>query len=150
VGQHGSQLRMISLCAIDADYRDDPITDVGITAMAVGCPKLVTVMLGGSRTTITDRGIKELSTHCNLQTLDLMGSYGITDESLLNLGTSCPDLRSVCLVNCVSITADGIRNLIHLSCNLVKIEIGGESESGAHPLELAAIQARYKNLEVKI
>lgn len=82
--------------------RCDQWTDVGLTALAKGCPLLVCFNLDrlrGARN-ISDNSIVHISESCTqLERLFLENLPKLTDKSLLAIGQNCKHLKELCLCN---------------------------------------------------
>jgi len=73
---------------------------------------------------ITDDGLINLAKSCpNLQSINLDGCWKITDDGLIKLAQSCPNLQSINLASCKKITDDGLINLAQSCSNLQSINL---------------------------
>ena len=65
---------------------------------------------------ITDAGIESLSKGCKkLEKLNISRLDGLTDQSLRNLGTHCPQLKDIEAAGCSHFTDAGFTALAHVS-----------------------------------
>ena len=89
-------------------YKCESISDVGVSAIAQGCPLLTSIGLincGG----ISDVGVSAIARGCPLLTsIDL--SYGgrISDVGVSAIARGCPLLTSIGLINCQRISDVGV------------------------------------------
>jgi len=95
------------------------ITAATLVSIAKNCPGLSHLQLAGF--TQQQPGLKYLLTMTNLQSLSLENWGSLTDQNLINLGTSLPLLHSLDLTNCRRITTAGIKGL--LSPNPTKFQV---------------------------
>ena len=86
---------------------DDKITDKGVRAVAIGCPRLQSLNINRCNK-ITDEGIRALANGCpQLQSLDIGRCDKITDEGVRALASGCPQLQSLDITFCRTITDEG-------------------------------------------
>ena len=99
------------------------ISDEGLLAIARGCPLLQCINLQNC-VRITDVGVSALARCCpDLATINLMCCSEITDFSLSDIAQGCPHLVSINLYHCQRITDEGV-SAIALSCpSLVHINL---------------------------
>lgn len=71
------------------------MTDVGVQALASGCPRLRALGLWGL-TQLTDRAMTSLATNCKqLRTLGVFGCSGLTDGGLQRVAECLPSLTII-------------------------------------------------------
>lgn len=91
------------------------VTDVGIEAIARGCPLLADLRLDGCGS-LTDKSISILAQCCrNLHTISLTDFHLLTDTSLQVIALGCPLLVTIVVRGCVSMSEKGVNTLIR-SC----------------------------------
>ena len=84
------------------------LTDVGVSAIARGCPYLTTIVLN-SCSSITDMGISAIAQGCpHLSTISLVVCRTITDTGIFDIAEGCPRLTTISLYNCYRITDAGV------------------------------------------
>jgi hypothetical protein len=80
------------------------ITDIGLSALGLGCGQLQTINLSDCRS-ITDIGLSALGHGCGqLRMINLTNCRSITDIGLTALGQGCGQLQTINLSGCRSIT----------------------------------------------
>jgi len=84
------------------------IGDYGIKALADGCPLLTTVEL--SNTDVSDDGIVYLAEHCQLEKI-ILRYCNVTDNGIFNLIINSSRLIHINLGNCVHLTDVTVQNL---------------------------------------
>lgn len=125
------------------------VTDLGLSAIARGCPSLKVLSLWN--VSISDEGLSEIATGCHLlEKLDLSQCSGVSnkgmiaiaqncpnlieltiescskigDESLQAIGRCCPNLRSVSINDCPLVKDDGVVSLVSSASSvLTKIKL---------------------------
>jgi EIN3-binding F-box protein len=106
VGQKCSKLVDISIAY--TCITEIGVTDVGIAALARGCPQLRRFSARGCLS-ISTAGITALSHGCkDLRTIDFSMCEGIKDDSLLRITEGCPELTSFILSSSRVVTNAGI------------------------------------------
>ena len=101
VGQRCSKL-------VDISFALQNVTDIGIAALARGCPQLRSFSAHDCPSISTD-GITALSHGCKeLRTINLCECGLITDDSLFRIAEACPELTSFTLSRISSVTNAGI------------------------------------------
>jgi len=82
------------------------ITDVGVIAVANGCPNLKSINFWSCEK-ITDASVCEVVKKCrHLQSLLLGACKRITDTSVIEIARGCPHLQKLSLASCGTITDD--------------------------------------------
>lgn len=132
------------------------VTDLGVTAIAHGCPSLKTLSLW-SVSSISDKGLSEIANGChmlekldlsqcpllsnkgviaiarncpNLTELSIESCSRIGDESLQAIGRCCPKLRSVSIKDCPLVGDQGVVSLVSsASTVLTKLKLQGVNVS---------------------
>ncbi|PWA60147.1 F-box domain, cyclin-like protein [Artemisia annua] len=102
------------------------ITDNGLYQLSTAkcITNLSSISLWGM-TGITDKGVIHLISRANsLQHLNIGGTF-ITDESLLAIATSCPNLKTAVLWGCRHVTENGLIALVNNCCKLETINVWG-------------------------
>jgi hypothetical protein len=101
VGQKCSKLVYISIT-------HNIVTDIGIAALARGCPQLGSFSAHHCPS-ISTAGITDLSHGCKeLRTIDLRDCERITDDSLFRIAEGCPELKIFTLSGSEAVTNAGI------------------------------------------
>ncbi|XP_031487887.1 EIN3-binding F-box protein 1-like [Nymphaea colorata] len=131
------------------------VTDVGLTAIARGCPGIKVLSIWNV-SAITDKSLCEISEGCHqLEKLDISHCPGITDKGLLAIaercrnlssltlescplvgnsclqafGRSCVNLQSISIKDCPLVGDQGVAGLVALAANLAKIKLQGVNVS---------------------
>lgn len=102
------------------------ITDNGLYQLSIAkcITNLSSISLWGM-TGITDKGVIHLISRANsLQHLNIGGTF-ITDESLLVIATSCPNLKTAVLWGCRHVTENGLIALVNNCHKLETINVWG-------------------------
>jgi F-box and leucine-rich repeat protein 2/20 len=137
VGQKCSKLMDFSIA-----YND--VTDVGIAALARGCPQLRSFSAHGCPL-ISGDGMMALSHGCKeLRTIDLCYCGRITDDCLFRIAEGCPELTSFTLIRMDSVTNAGISCIARGCEKLVYITI--ENCRQIDDTALIAIGSSCRNL----
>jgi len=79
-----------------------------------------------------------------LQTIDLIYCR-ITDDGLINLAKSCPNLQNINLERCNLITYNGLINFIKSCPNLQEITLDGIFTT----IEIMTLKRNYRSLKIK-
>ncbi len=88
------------------------LDDLCLQEVTANCHNLKQVSLLGS-TSITDEGLKTLSTSKKLQKLKVDSNQKISDATFKALGRGCGDLRHLYMVDCQNITDQSLKSLSH-------------------------------------
>ena len=100
---------------------DTEVTDVGITALAEGCPDLTRLDANYS-TDVSDAGMTSLVNHCpKLENLTVPSTT--TDDGLQIVLTSCKSLEALKLRDCFALTVSSARTLADHGENLTELEL---------------------------
>jgi len=108
----------------------DHVTNVGLAAVALNCPKLVSLDLSGSQ--VTDEGVSLLADRCGagLTRLSLNYCKSITDWSVMRVARKSPELKLLHLR--VGTLTDNALDVIGTCCPLLtELNIGGNWEISA-------------------
>jgi hypothetical protein len=89
------------------------VTTEVLTLIATSCPHLRKVRVTNCRN-VDDQGIIAIAGPGSMLEDVSLESLGITDASLIVLGTHCLHLRSVELLSCSEVTKKGVRALTHV------------------------------------
>jgi hypothetical protein len=137
VGRYCHELRTLHVIYDGSDGNDHHITDVGVRAVLLGCPKLRETDLVHTAS-IGDELRVEIASHCNfsrlnlsnweqmsehlamealmacpnLTELDCIQCEWMTDGALAVCAQHCPLLESLSLWGCANVTSDGVRTLV--------------------------------------
>ena len=84
------------------------VSGAGVAAVARGCPRLTALDLTGSGGA-TDEALLSLR---NLRALGAGGSERVSDEGVLALAASCPDLQTLVLTNTARVSAASVDPLL--------------------------------------
>ncbi|KAJ1419272.1 Leucine-rich repeat [Sesbania bispinosa] len=132
VGMCCSKLKELDL------YRSTGVTDLGISAIASGCPDLE-MMNTSYCTSITDRALFSLSKCANLKTLEIRGCLLVTSIGLASIAMNCKQLVRLDIKKCYNIDDTGMIPLAHFSQNLRQINLSYSSVTDVGLLSLASI-----------
>lgn len=99
------------------------VTDVGLKAIARGCPSLRVLSLWNVPS-IGDEGLCEIANGCHLlEKLDLCQCPEISDKALLAIAKSCPNLTDLTIESCSKIGNEGLQAIGRSCPNLRSISI---------------------------
>jgi hypothetical protein len=96
------------------------VTDIGIKALCLGCPDIVTLDCNGCQG-INDFGAEEIKNLKKLESLNLSSCDFITDEAIVEIAKGCLDLRIVNLNNMDMVTKTSVAVLARFCTKLVKL-----------------------------
>lgn len=96
------------------------VTDIGIKALCLGCPGLVTLDCNGCQG-INDFGAKEIRNLKQLESLNLSSCDFITDDAIVEIARGCLQLRVVNLNNMDMVTKASVAVLTRYCTKLVKL-----------------------------
>ncbi|KAF5456732.1 hypothetical protein F2P56_026179 [Juglans regia] len=98
------------------------VTDVGLKAIARGCPSLKSLSLWNVPS-IGDEGLFEIANRCHLlEKLDLCQCPEVSDKAVLAIAKNCPNLTDLTLESC-SIGNEGLQAIGRCCSNLKSISI---------------------------
>lgn len=99
------------------------VTDVGLRAIARGCPSLKVLSLWNVPS-IGDEGLCEIAKGCNLlEKLDLSQCPEISDRALIAVAKNCPNLTDLTIESCSKIGNEGLQAIGRCCSNLKSISI---------------------------
>lgn len=99
------------------------VTDVGLRAIARGCPSLKVLSLWNVPS-IGDEGLCEIAKGCNLlEKLDLSQCPEISDRALTAVAKHCPNLADLTIESCSKIGNEGLQAIGRCCPNLKSISI---------------------------
>ncbi|CAL0323173.1 unnamed protein product [Lupinus luteus] len=109
--------------SIRGSNSDRGVTNLGLKAVARGCPSLKTLSIW-SVATIGDGGLIEIASGCQqLEKLDLCRCPTISDKALIAVATNCPNLTELLLESCPNIGNEGLEAIGKCCSNLRSISI---------------------------
>jgi F-box and leucine-rich repeat protein 2/20 len=104
------------------------VTDIGIAAIARGCPKLRS-FYARVCPSISSASIMALSQGCkDLRSITLLDCRLITDESLFRIAEGCPDLLSFTLSSNISVSNTSLSSIAECCTKLTSITINDCSQ----------------------
>lgn len=111
------------LCAFTL-HGSPSVTDVGLAALAAKCPNLAVVRLPAAGA--TDAAVISLARKCRrLSTIDFSAT-ALSDEAVVGLARECPELVSLRLERCDELTDSAVEHLISHACAcVVDVEVSG-------------------------
>lgn len=119
LGENCCNLYELSFCTGNGTA----VTDVGITALADGCPDIVHLYLPGT-SGITDAGMAAVGKHClNLEFF--CPPSNISDTGLEIVLKSCKVLDTISLKHCSALTVASARTLATHGANLIHLRLMG-------------------------
>ncbi|KAJ9184026.1 hypothetical protein P3X46_007810 [Hevea brasiliensis] len=99
------------------------VTNVGLRAIARGCPSLRALSLW-NLPVVGDEGLYEIANGCHmLEKLDLCGCPAISDKGLLAIARNCPNLTDLTIESCSNIGNEGLQSVGRCCTNLKSISI---------------------------
>ncbi|CAL9771710.1 unnamed protein product [Musa acuminata subsp. burmannicoides] len=99
------------------------VTDVGLSAIAHGCPSLRVLSLW-KVPLITDAGLSEIADGCPLlEKIDLCQCPQISDKGLIAVAQKCPNLTSLTIESCSSIHNEGLQAIGRCCPNLKSVTV---------------------------
>lgn len=100
-----------------------PVTDLGLSAVAHGCPAL-RVLSVWNAPLVGDRGLAEIAAGCPmLEKIDLCGCSMVTDKGLIAIAEKCPNLTVVSVDSCSGIANEGLQAIGRLCPKLNSVTI---------------------------
>lgn len=100
--------------------RSTGVTDVGISAIAGGCPDLE-ILNTSYCTSITDKALISLSKCSKLKTLEIRGCILVTSIGLAAIAMNCRQLTRLDIKKCYDIDDSGMIPLAHFSKTLRQV-----------------------------
>ncbi|QCD80692.1 EIN3-binding F-box protein [Vigna unguiculata] len=124
------------------------VTDLGLYAVAHGCPSLRSLSLWDV-SSIGDEGLSQIAKGCHmLEKLDLSHCSSITNKGLIAIAEGCPNLTTLNMESCPNIGNEGLQALAKLCPKLQSISIKDCPLVGDHGvsnlLSLASNLSRVK------
>ncbi|KAJ8480186.1 hypothetical protein OPV22_023913 [Ensete ventricosum] len=99
------------------------VTDVGLSAIAHGCPSLRVLSLW-KVPLITDAGLSEIADGCPLlEKIDLCECPQISDKGLIAVAQKCPNLTSLTIESCSSVRNEGLQAIGRCCSNLKSVAV---------------------------
>ncbi|KAE8056370.1 hypothetical protein FH972_013148 [Carpinus fangiana] len=99
------------------------VTDVGLRAIARGCPSLRVLSLW-NLSSVGDEGLCEIANGCHLlEKLELCQCPEITDNALLAVAKHCPNLTDLTIESCSKMGNEGLQAIGRCCHNLKSISI---------------------------
>lgn len=99
------------------------VTNVGLSAVAHGCPSLRSLSLWDV-SNVGDEGLSEIAKGCHmLEKLDLCRASSITNKSLIAIAEGCPNLTTLNIESCPKIGNEGLQAIAKFCPNLQSISI---------------------------
>ncbi|XP_020238573.1 EIN3-binding F-box protein 1 [Cajanus cajan] len=127
--------------SIRGSNSDRGVTNVGLKAIAHGCPSLK-IFSVWDVATINDEGLIEIASGCHqLEKLDLCKCPKISDKALIAVAKNCPNLTELSIESCPSIGNEGLIAIGKSCPNLRSISIkdcSGVGDQGISGLLSAA------------
>ena len=100
--------------------RSMEITDLGITAIAHGCPGLEMINMSYCKA-VTDASLISMSKCVKLNTFECRGCPLITSLGIAAVAVGCKHLTKLDIKKCVNINDFGVLPLVHFSHNLKEV-----------------------------
>lgn len=101
-------------------FRSVEITDLGIAAVACGCPRLEMINVAYCKD-ITDNSLRSLSKCLRLNTLEIRGCFHISSMGLSAIAVGCKQLTKLDIKKCHNIDDSGMLPLAHFSQKLRQV-----------------------------
>ncbi|CAL1359190.1 unnamed protein product [Linum trigynum] len=99
------------------------VTDLGLSAIARGCPSLRTLSLWNVPM-VSDKGLSAIAKECHsIEKLDLCHCPSITDEGLAAIAGNCPNLSSLSIESCSRIGNAGLQAVAKFCPKLQSLSI---------------------------
>ncbi|XP_010555012.1 PREDICTED: EIN3-binding F-box protein 2-like [Tarenaya hassleriana] len=126
------------------------VTDVGLRAIACGCPSLRVLSLW-NLPSVGDSGLYEIAQSCPaLEKLDLSRCPGITDKGLAAIADNCPNLIDLTIDSCSGLGNEGLKAIARCCTNLRSISIRNCSQIGDQGVAFLLAQAAGSLNKVKL
>ncbi|XP_039124565.1 EIN3-binding F-box protein 1-like [Dioscorea cayenensis subsp. rotundata] len=101
------------------------VTDVGLAAIAHGCPTLTALSMWDVPF-VTDEGLSEIADGCPmLEKLDLCQCPLISDKGLIAVAQKCHNLKSLSIQSCSKVGNEGLQAIGRRCSQLLSISING-------------------------
>lgn len=129
---------------------DSKVTDVGLEAVAHGCPSLRVLSLW-NLPAVGDMGLSEMAKSCPMiEKLDLSRCPGITDSGLVAIAENCVNLSDVTIDSCSGVGNEGLRAIARRCTNLRSISIRSCPRIGDQGVAFLLAQAGSYLTKVKL
>jgi EIN3-binding F-box protein len=126
------------------------VTDVGLRAIARGCPSLRVLSLW-NLSSVGDEGLCEIANGCHqLEKLELCQCSEITDKALLAVAKHCPNLTDLTIESCSKIGNEGLQAIGRCCPNLKSISIKDCPLLGDHGVASLLASTSYVLTKVKL
>ncbi|XVF68431.1 hypothetical protein PTKIN_Ptkin11bG0002300 [Pterospermum kingtungense] len=140
VGSHCSMLKELDL------YRSMAISDMGIAAIADGCPALEMINMAYNDK-ITDYSLISLSKCLMLKSLEIRGCPGVSSIGLSVIAVGCKQLTVLDIKKCFNVNDNGMLPLAQFSQNLKQINLSYCCVTDVGLVALASI-SRLQNMTI--
>ncbi|CAA0404760.1 unnamed protein product [Arabidopsis thaliana] len=129
---------------------ESKVTDVGLGAVAHGCPSLRVVSLW-NLPAVSDLGLSEIARSCPMiEKLDLSRCPGITDSGLVAIAENCVNLSDLTIDSCSGVGNEGLRAIARRCVNLRSISIRSCPRIGDQGVAFLLAQAGSYLTKVKL
>ena len=109
--------------SIRGSNSDRGVTNLGLKAVARGCPSLKAFSLWNV-STVSDEGLIEVAEGCQkLEKLNLCKCSAISDKALIEVAKKCPNLTELSIESCPQIGNEGLQAVGKLCANLRSVSI---------------------------
>ncbi|XP_028779273.1 EIN3-binding F-box protein 1 [Neltuma alba] len=126
------------------------VTNLGLRAVAHGCPSLKALSLWNV-TTIDDEGLIEIASGCpQLKKLDLCCCPTISDKALIAVAKNCPNLTELSIESCPRIGNDGLQAIGQFSTNLRSLSVKNCTHVGDQGIASLFSSASFLLTKVKL
>ncbi|XP_059459913.1 EIN3-binding F-box protein 1 [Corylus avellana] len=126
------------------------VTDVGLRAIARGCPSLRVLSLW-NLSSVGDEGLCEIANGCHLlEKLELCQCPEITEKALLAVAKHCPNLTDLTIESCSKIGNEGLQAIGRCCPNLKSISIKDCPLVGDQGVASLLASASYVLTKVKL
>ncbi|KAG6723936.1 hypothetical protein I3842_03G233400 [Carya illinoinensis] len=99
------------------------VTDLGLSAVAHGCPSLKSLSLWDV-SSIGDNGLSEIAKGCHLlEKLDLCQCPSLSNKGLIAIAENCPNLTTLNIESCSNIGNEGLQAIGRLCTKLQSLSI---------------------------
>ncbi|KAG4930155.1 hypothetical protein JHK82_047222 [Glycine max] len=99
------------------------VTNLGLSAVAHGCPSLRSLSLWNV-STIGDEGVSQIAKGCHiLEKLDLCHCSSISNKGLIAIAEGCPNLTTLTIESCPNIGNEGLQAIARLCTKLQSISL---------------------------
>ncbi|KAL1224269.1 EIN3-binding F-box protein 2 [Cardamine amara subsp. amara] len=129
---------------------DSKVTDVGLGAIAHGCPSLRVLSLW-NLPAVGDMALSEIAKSCPMiEKLDLSRCPGITDSGLAAIAENCVNLSDLTIDSCSGVGNEGLRAIARRCTNLRSISIRSCPRIGDQGVAFLLAQAGSYLMKVKL